>query len=64
MLNNWLLLSAKRLYQPTKKNSDFYRKYWSRYSTLKITHFEGMDNFMKMLIPLFPNCAMDDLWKS
>ena len=38
--------------------SGFYLKYWWRYSTLNITHFEGMDNFMKMLIPLFPNCAL------
>ena len=33
-------------------------KYWWRYSTLKITHFEGMDNLMKILIPLVPNCSV------
>ena len=26
---------------------------------LKIIHFEVMDNFMKMLIPLFPNCTVN-----
>ena len=25
---------------------------------MKITHFEGMNNLMNMLIPLFPNCAV------
>ena len=38
--------------------SGFYLKYWWRYSTLKITHFEVMDNLMYMLIPLIPNCGM------
>ena len=42
----------------SKKNSDFYLKYWCRYSTLKTTHFEGMDNLMKRLIPLVPTCAL------
>ena len=41
-----------------KKKSDFYLKYWQRYSTLKILHLKGMDNLMIMLIPLFPNSAM------
>ena len=41
-----------------KKKSDFYLKYWRRYSTLKILHFKGMDNLMIMLIPLFPNSAL------
>ena len=40
-------------------HKQFYIKYWWRYSTLKILHFKGMDNLMIMLIPLFPNSALD-----
>ena len=42
----------------THRNSDFYFKYWWRYSTLKIPHFKGKDNLMIRLISLFPYCAM------
>ena len=31
---------------------------------LKITHFEGLDNLMKILIPLVPNCAMNPQYNS
>ena len=44
------------------KNSDFYLKYWWRYSMLKIPHFEGMDNLMIRLTPLFPYCAVELQW--
>ena len=43
-----------------KKKSDFYLKYWWRYSTLKIPNFKGMGNLMIMLIPLFPYCTLGD----
>ena len=49
---------CKMIILTNKKNSEFYLKYSWRYSTLKIPHFEGMDNLMIRLVPLFPYCAV------
>ena len=51
-------LSVKLLSYSTTKKSEFYLKYYWRYSTLKFTNFEGIDILMKRLIPLVPNCAV------
>ena len=58
MLTKLVISICEMIILTHKKNSGFYLKYWCRYSTLKIKHFEGMDNFMKMLIPLFHICAL------
>ena len=58
MLTKLVITICEMIILTHKTISGFYIKYWWRCSTLKIKHFEDMDNLMKMLIPLFPNCAL------
>ena len=44
MLEKLFITICEMIILTHKKKSDFYIKYWWRYSTLKIPNFKGMDN--------------------